>query len=260
LNSINTEITMRRFAISDIHGCLRTFQVLLDEISFSKNDELYLLGDFTDRGPNSKGVLDYILDLRELGYTVYALRGNHDQMMLDAHHDDESFRNWLGNGGKETLKSFGVNHVREIPERYIEFLMELPWYLEVDRYILVHAGLDFRFINPFDSPDAMLWARKWYDSINYKWLGDRIILHGHTPLFRNEIELQHRNLERQRYLGLDNGCVYTDKQYRSMGLGALCAFNLGDRTLTFVENAEVGQEPVSGPRSRLAQLLSLFSF
>lgn len=254
-------LTMRQFVISDIHGCLLTFRALLEEISFSeRNDELFLLGDFTDRGPDSKGVLDYVLNMKENGAQVHALRGNHDQMLLDAHKDDEACHKWLGSGGKETLKSFGVNHVHDIPDEYIEFFMGLPCFLEVGQYILVHAGLDFQGKDPLGNESAMMWIRNWYDSIDYGWLGDRIILHGHTPLFRDEINQQHGHLARQQYLGLDNGCVYTEKFYRDLGLGSLCAFELGSQTLTFVKNRELGLSgSVPGPKSRMSKIFSLFS-
>lgn len=59
--------------------CLKTFKSLLKKISVSKSDELYILGDFIDRGPQSKGVIDYIWELQKLGYIVHCLKGNHDQ-------------------------------------------------------------------------------------------------------------------------------------------------------------------------------------
>ena len=75
---------MRKIAISDIHGCLKTFKLMVEEqIVLSQKDELYLLGDFVDRGPNSKGVLDYIMSLQEAGYQLHCLRGNHEDMMVN---------------------------------------------------------------------------------------------------------------------------------------------------------------------------------
>lgn len=70
---------MPQYAITDLHGCARTFRALLDKIRFSKEDELYLLGDYINRGPDSKGVIDHILELRESGHTVHCLRGNHQR-------------------------------------------------------------------------------------------------------------------------------------------------------------------------------------
>ena len=73
---------MSKYAISDIHGCIATFKTLLDKIKFSKEDELYLLGDYIDRGPDSKGVIDHIWYLQKSGYQVHCLRGNHENMLL----------------------------------------------------------------------------------------------------------------------------------------------------------------------------------
>ena len=252
---------MPRFAITDIHGCLNTFQALLDKIAFSRKDQLFLLGDFIDRGPDSKGVIDYILHLQQMGYQVQCLRGNHDQMLIDARDHDDSHAFWLINGGKATLKSFAVRHASEIPDLYFDFLMGLDYYLEVENYILVHAGLDFRGEDPLSNYHGMLWARDWYAHVDYNWLGDRIILHGHTPMFRDEVEQLHKRLGDQQFLGIDNGCVYSDETYSRLGLGSLCAFNLDDHSLTFVENTElIAEEPVNGARSRLAAIWSLLSF
>lgn len=252
---------MRQFVITDIHGCLHTFQTLLDKIAFSFEDELYLMGDFMDRGPDSKGVIDYILDLRRMGYKLHCIRGNHDQMMLDAPKGKEHNLTWLANGGKATLKSFGVKQVEDIPQKYFDFINELPYYLEVGPYILVHAGLDFNNKDPYENREFMLWGRNWYSLTNYDWLGDRFLLHGHTPLFKEEMEKQHKILFTQRFLGLDNGCVYNSPAYVRMGLGSLCAFNLGDQSLTFVNNLESGISDDSlKPKSRLAALWSMLSF
>lgn len=106
---------MRRFAISDIHGCLRSFRALLEEINFSKEDTLYLLGDYIDRGPDSKGVIDHIWKLQKEGYTVHCLRGNHEQMLLN----EISSPNNYFDGESETLRSFGVKQNLNIPRQYL---------------------------------------------------------------------------------------------------------------------------------------------
>lgn len=254
-----SEKTMKKFAITDIHGCLNTFQNLLDKIAYSFGDELYLLGDFVDRGPDSKGVIDYILDLQRRGYKVFCLRGNHDQMMLDALKGEEQNSLWMINGAKSTLKSFGVKRVEDIPELYFDFIRDLPYTLETGPYILVHAGFDFNKADPYENREAMLWIRNWYTLTNYDWLGDRFILHGHTPLFRNEIENLHGAMDRLRFLGLDNGCVYNSTSDRQRGFGSLCAFNLDDRSLTFLDNIETEENP-QGPKSRFSAIKAMFSF
>jgi serine/threonine protein phosphatase 1 len=251
---------MRQFAITDIHGCLHTFQALLDKVRFSRGDELYLMGDYIDRGPDSKGVLDYIMELQEAGYQVHCLMGNHDLMMLESLGNPETNDMWLSNGGKETLKSFGAKKVQDIPGKYFDFISGLHPYFEVGPYLLVHAGLNFKNENPLADTNAMLWERNWYAGIDREWLGERIILHGHTPLFREELEQQHQNLDAQRYLGLDSGCVYTNAHFRRLGMGVLCAFNLNDRSLAFVENQESRKEMEFKPKGRLAAFFSMFSF
>lgn len=216
---------MRKFAISDIHGCLKTFQALLEKIEFSKDDELYLLGDYLDRGPDSKGVIDHIWHLLNEGHKVYCLRGNHEQMLLDdlAKFDQNNYP-----GEVHTLSSFGVRNIKEIPKEYISWLKALPYFHEVDEYILVHAGLDFSLENPFASTSQMIWIRFWYDKIDRAWLGNRIIVHGHTPIISSTIRSNLKKILAVPVVDIDGGCAF-----ESIGLGQLCAFDLTNRTLTF---------------------------
>lgn len=230
---------MHKFAISDIHGCRKTFLALLDKIAFSKNDELFLLGDYVDRGPDSKGVLDVIFDLQKNGYTVRCLRGNHEAILLRSMYDLTGLDNWLQTDGKMTMDSFGVENAGDIPERYLEFLRELDYFFEVDGYILVHAGLNFNLFDPLEDQRDLLVIRRWYDAVRYDWLGERIILHGHTPIPFYEIENQLANLERARYLDLDAGCVFVPPRHTDRdALGRLCAFDITNRRLTFQKNVE----------------------
>ncbi|MEM9917134.1 MAG: metallophosphoesterase family protein [Bacteroidota bacterium] len=224
---------MRRFAISDIHGCPKTFQALLDKIAFSTSDTLYLLGDFIDRGPDSKGVIDLIFQLQQQGYLVHSLRGNHDQMMLDALKSSDKQRLWLLNGGQNTLDSFQANTLSEIPKKYIQFIEELPYFFEVNGYLLSHAGFDFREGQPLQNTVAMMWIRRWYQDLDRDWLGDRIIVHGHTPLKREIIEGQLRQIDQLPVIAIDNGCVY-----HRTDMHQLCALDLDKRQLIFQSNME----------------------
>lgn len=230
---------MNKFAISDIHGCRKTFLALLDKIAFSQNDELYLLGDYVDRGPDSKGVFDAIFDLKKNGYTLRCLRGNHEAILMRSMYDLTGLDNWLQTDGKKTLDSFGVESAGDIPEPYLEFLRELDYHFETDGYILVHAGLNFHLYDPLEDQRDLLVIRRWYDSIRYDWLGKRIILHGHTPMPYFEIENQLLDLKKNQYLDLDAGCVYAgnERPDRS-GLGYLCAFDMANRRLFFMDNIE----------------------
>ena len=73
-----------RYVISDIHGCFITFKQLVEEvIKLNKSDQLCLLGDYVDRGPSTQAVLDYIIELIELGYNIFPLRGNHENDLLE---------------------------------------------------------------------------------------------------------------------------------------------------------------------------------
>jgi len=229
---------MSRYAITDIHGCAKTFKKTLAEINFTKKDKLYLLGDYIDRGPDSKGVLDQIMTLQETGHQVHCLQGNHEEKMLLSRHDINQARNWLTWGGKETLESFGVEKINDIDNKYLAWMEALPNIIELPDYVLVHAGLNFLVPEPKMDQYAMRWIRDWYPDINLTWLAGRIILHGHTPLIYADIQEQLENLldedhEQAQYLDLDNGCVYESK-----GKNQLCAFNMDTKTLSFVRNVD----------------------
>ena len=96
---------MRIIAISDIHGFNKTFHALLDKVGLTKDDQLFILGDNIDRGPDSKGILDTIIKLQQDGYGIKCILGNHEEMMLKAHYNPSQSDLWLLNGGNTTLKS-----------------------------------------------------------------------------------------------------------------------------------------------------------
>jgi serine/threonine protein phosphatase 1 len=182
-------------------------------------------------------VLDTIFDLQKKGYSVRCLRGNHEEMILEAA-DTFDLEHWLESDAL-TLRSFGVSHYAHIPEPYLAFMRDLPYFFETDGYILVHAGLDFNLPDPLADTSEMCWIRHWYNDIRYEWLDGRIILHGHTPMEFYNIEKQQVHLDTHRYLDLDAGCVYNEKRYpHRAGLGRLCAFDMTNRRLIFQENVE----------------------
>ena len=217
-----------RYAISDIHGCCKTFVKLLKKIEFKKRDTLYLLGDYVDRGPDSKGVVDYIMDLKKDGYNVITLMGNHEDMLLSAIYKDVYLKSWLNNGGDVALKSFDVSHPKNLEGKYIEFFNGLERYVELEDYFLVHAGFNFKIDNPLEDKQAMLWIRK---SVPPKsFLVGKKIIHGHTPVGKNKII---KSLKKEKpSINIDAGCVYADK----LSLGRLCAINLDNLSLTFAKN------------------------
>ncbi len=220
---------MTRFAISDIHGCVQTFKALLQKINFTKQDELFLLGDYIDRGPDSRGVIDHIWDLQNEGFKVNCLRGNHEQMLLD---EVLKINEWY-NGEPATLASFGVNQNIDIPETYIEWMKGLEYYFELEDYILVHAGLNFLRKDPLADLKEMMWIRRWYDQIDRDWLGKRIIVHGHTPITKREVENYLKIIDQLPVIDIDAGCYYETE-----GFGNLCALNLDRRELIFQANLD----------------------
>jgi serine/threonine protein phosphatase 1 len=221
---------MSKYAISDIHGCLKTFEAMLDKIALTQSDTLMLLGDYVDRGPDSKGVLDLIMTLQNQGYQINCLFGNHEQEMINSRTNNEAKHHWYKWGGIQTLTSFDVEEPRDIPQKYIDFLLNLPRYIEYDGYIFCHAGLNFDTPNPFDNQESLIWIRNWYHDINYKWLGNRIVVHGHTPTDKYDIETMLQLLDKEQYIDIDCGCFRSNK---STHQGYLCCFDFENRELHF---------------------------
>lgn len=221
---------MRILAISDIHGCLNTFKALLHQINFSKEDHLFLVGDFIDRGPDSKGVIDYIWALEAAGHIITCTKGNHEQMMLDSLVNLNQSRNWLIHGGSQTLDSFGVADLKGVTKKYIRWMRELPHFALKEDYVFVHAGLNFDMPNPMDGAASMLWIRNWHTDVNYQWLGNRIIVHGHTPMKKANIEEMFKTIDYLQILDIDAGCVFD-----YAGFGHLCCVDLTNRALYFQE-------------------------
>jgi serine/threonine protein phosphatase 1 len=152
---------MRTLAIGDIHGCLRAFDALLEEVNLQPDDVLVTLGDYVDRGPNSKGVLERLLAIAAR-CQCFPLKGNHDLMMLRGCEDAEHFREWLNCGGKSTLASYHANEdwqtfVEAIPTRHWHFLNEdCLSYHETDTHFFVHANV-YPDLPLAEQPEYMLY-------------------------------------------------------------------------------------------------------
>jgi serine/threonine protein phosphatase 1 len=229
----------RRFVIGDLHGCVSTFREMTEvQLRLRKEDTLFLLGDYIDRGPDSKGVVDHILDLQKRSYRVVPIMGNHEYMLLNAVDDEEEFGLWEFNGSFATLISFGIDasrarepgSVHEIPGFYIDFFRNLPIYAETPGFVMVHAGIGHDKQNPFD-PDFALWTREEY--YNRQLMNGRRLVHGHTPFSLASIRERVHDPE-EKFINLDGGCVYNDyKDY-----GNLVALDLDSLELYVQENIE----------------------
>jgi serine/threonine protein phosphatase 1 len=110
----------RLIAIGDIHGCAAALDAVLAEIRLQPDDCLVLLGDYVDRGPDSRQVINRILALQQK-YQVIPLMGNHELMMLDSFEDHSQAFYWLQCGGKETLDSYGGDPT-DVPREHLDFI------------------------------------------------------------------------------------------------------------------------------------------
>ena len=137
--------SMRILAIGDIHGCATALDTLLATVKPQPADTIVTLGDYVDRGPNSKGVLDRLISLHETGRLV-ALRGNHELMMLYAVFSSQNESYWRIYGGAETLDSYsdyGTGQLTDIPAAHWHFIKNICRdYWESDLHFFVHANAD----------------------------------------------------------------------------------------------------------------------
>lgn len=131
-----------RIAIGDIHGCLNSLESLLSLINPSEDDLIITLGDYVDRGPNSKGVIDHLIALQQTHNTIH-LMGNHEIQMiraLETKTDRDRFLSGLC-GGQDTLDSYG-GHFDDVLEEHWQFIRSTRYYHELPDFILVHAGVE----------------------------------------------------------------------------------------------------------------------
>jgi len=210
-----------RYAIGDIHGGVKTLKALLNNLDLRHGDHLIILGDYVDRGPDSKGVLDSIMQLVEAGCDVTALLGNHDDMMLKAITDptDNFARSWFGDWGE----SFGIDDPKEVPEKYVYFLESLHLIAVEQDYVFVHAGLAFDASDPIaeSQPHHMLWQESGVP--DRRRLDGRVVVTGH---YIRSIEEIRSSLKSDR-IYLDNGAFTGDlPEY-----GNLVALNLNTKEL-----------------------------
>jgi serine/threonine protein phosphatase 1 len=217
---------MSTYLISDIHGNNLLFRKALKSVNLRKNDVLIILGDLIDRGPDSKKVLDTIFLLLEHDFNITCIKGNHEKMFLDSFKDVNSKINWIRNGGNETLSSFLTSEIEKIPKKYIELIESFKTYIEIDEYILVHAGLNMKIDDPFEDQYSLMWLRDWEGFINKEWLGNRKIIHGHTPLKKDLIQQQ--LIDNKQIICIDNGSYLKESGY-----GGLCVLRLDDMKLYF---------------------------
>lgn len=194
------------WAIGDVHGCLNALEKLISEISPTQNDKLIFLGDYIDRGPDSKGVVDYLIELSKHVNCVF-LRGNHEQMLLDVVDNGDDTYLWLINGAQATWRSYGNLQLLISNEEHMEFYRNTKFYHIEDNYLFVHGGVRPKV--PLEKQDVrdLIWIREEFITKNHG-LGYTVIF-GHTP-FEDVLIMEDK-------IGIDTGCVYG---------GKLTAYNL----------------------------------
>ncbi len=182
------------YVIGDVHGMYENLLKLLDRLPLKKTDEIVFLGDYIDRGPNSKGVVDLLMDLSN-DHKVIPLKGNHEDMMLKCLKLGDCLT-WHFNGADATLRSFGgVEEIR----KYLHFFESLRTSYEKGMFFMVHGGVKpgvpLKDQDEFD----MLWIRdEFIYSVNP--LPGRVVVFGHTPMEKPLIS--------NDKIGIDTGCVY----------------------------------------------------
>lgn len=132
---------MRTFAIGDIHGCLNSLRRLDRELHFGANDTVITLGDYIDRGPDSRGVINELIALRERCKLI-TLRGNHEILMMDSRTAGFSRLNWMLNGGNTTMNNYNGDSLDDVPKEHWDFIeATLPHY-ETERDFFIHANAE----------------------------------------------------------------------------------------------------------------------
>jgi len=207
--------TLRTYAVGDIHGRLDLLRAAANTIwghASNRPFRIVFLGDYVDRGPDSRGVIEFLIDLQRR-WQVCCLKGNHEEMMVRAVEDPGAGRleRWLEYGGEETLQSYGLNGdddlLARIPSEHTRWMSNLPRSISDNHRIYVHAGLMPRTPLDGQTDETCLWIRE-------RFLqgapGDfkAHVVHGHTPVWEGKTNPAEPELLEHR-TNLDTGAFAT---------------------------------------------------
>jgi len=195
----------RTFAIGDIHGCLDKLEDLIAAVAPEKDDMMVFLGDYIDRGPQVRGVIDYLIDLAAEVPCIF-LRGNHEDMFLEYLEFGTNKTMFFANGGLKTIDSYiGSSSftmhdqiINALPEAHREFYASMKWYYEDERYLFVHAGIKPGVSMDMQDRQDLIWIRD--DFIFSPTSLEKKVVFGHTPFARPFVKPDK--------LGIDTGAVY----------------------------------------------------
>ena len=172
--------TGRLIAIGDIHGHAAALESILDAIIPGPDDTIVTLGDYVNRGPESRKVLELLIDLSELCNLVPIL-GNHEEMMLDSRDDPHAELRWRSQGGEETLASYGPDAgISRIPQAHWNFLLSCRPYYETAQFMFTHANYCW-YSKLEDQPSLLLRWISLEESPPKAHLSGKTLIVGHTP-------------------------------------------------------------------------------
>ena len=150
-------LTGRLIAIGDIHGCRNALVELLQHVAPTADDIVVTLGDYVDRGPDSAGVIEELIDLGTRTNLV-PLLGNHEEMMLEVVRNNRPYHDWIRYGGLQTLESYGFDgRLDFLSPAQNGFFDTLGDYFEYDNYFFTHAAYDPSLPYEEQSTDMLRW-------------------------------------------------------------------------------------------------------
>ncbi|TWT81858.1 Serine/threonine-protein phosphatase 2 [Planctomycetes bacterium CA13] len=233
---------MRKFVIGDIHGCSKALRTLIETIDPTCGDELIFLGDYIDRGPDSKDVIDQLIALHSR-CRVVALRGNHEIMLMGVVTAGLDSAIWSQSGGQTTIASYGGS-IEKIPEKHLAFFRSLRAYYETDEAIFVHASY-----SPDESMPSQDDSIRYWNHLNYPYpaphfSGKRVYV-GHTPQAHGDV------LNLGHLVCIDTYCF---------GGGYLTAVELTGNDMIQVDlHGHVRRTPLKMLMDRIASLFYFFT-
>lgn len=197
---------MKTIVIGDIHGCYSELKKLITDLEsngeYNKNtDKLVFLGDYIDRGKDSRLVIKFIRKLQKENKNVIALMGNHEDMLLEYYKNGDE--TWLWNGGKTTLESY-YGFDKQF-KNDMNWMKNLPLYHTDDNFVYVHGGVDVDKPLEKQDKDTLLWIRE--EFIYNKKEYDKIVVFGHTPTFLLNKEYL-PIITNANNIDIDTGCVF----------------------------------------------------
>lgn len=192
---------MRAYAIGDIHGCAKLLDLLFEHIandakSAPRDTHVVYLGDYIDRGHDSKGVIERVMRRTPNGFHAHYIKGNHDAALLDFLADPQTYRTWRSFGAADTLLSYGVRPPlydsdearikardelqRALPQDHLAFFRSLELKITLGDYVFVHAGIRPGISLEGQSEEDLLWIRD--EFLASTQTHEKVVVHGHTPL------------------------------------------------------------------------------